>query len=556
MSPKLVLEILMQVVGGLGIFLLGMKFMSEGMQAVAGNRLRKMIGAATDNRFLACLVGTAVTCLIQSSSVTTVMVVGFVNGGFMTLLQAIGVILGANVGTTITGWILVLKIGKFGLPILGIAAIFHLFAKSEKVRYAALCIMGIGMVFFGLEIMGKALKDPAVKESLRTIFATMSGNDIWSVLKCATVGCVATFIVQSSSATLGITIALALNGVIDFNTAAGLIVGLNIGTTVTAFLASIGTTTNAKRAAYAHILFNILGTLWLIPAFPYYTRGIVSIVDWVATHTPMEIKSTIGAQIALCHTSFNLINTIIFLPLMGILAKVVTRLVPEKAHKEKPHLTYLDVRMLETPSIGIQQSHIEVKKMGEHNLKMSTMVRELLTTEELDDALVGKVFHREEVLDDIQREVTVFISDLLGGTVTHEVMTEARTQLRIADEFESVSDYYATILKRRLKLQSEGLEFSKAGLADILRLHDLTHDYVELVNVAVEQENREILSKATTQAQAITHQVREARTEHLRRVTEEQVAPYKSLIVTDILQSYRKVTDHVLNIAEALAGEK
>jgi phosphate:Na+ symporter len=270
-------DILFKVVGGLGIFLLGMKYMSEGMQAVAGSRLRKMISAVTDNRFAACLIGTLITGIVQSSSVTTVMVVGFVNSGFMTLMQAIGVILGANIGTTVTAWIIALKIGKFGLPVLGVAAFFFLFSKNERMRYTAMTLMGVGMVFFGLQTMGGAFKTPEVKEYLRQAFMVMDGTTYLGVMKCAFFGCLATMIVQSSSATIGITIVLAQGGIIGFDTAAALVLGLNIGTTVTAFLASIGTSTNAKRAAYAHIIFNVIGTLWLIPFFFAYVKGIDAI---------------------------------------------------------------------------------------------------------------------------------------------------------------------------------------------------------------------------------------------------------------------------------------
>ena len=314
-----------KAVGGLGIFLLGMKFMSDGMQAVAGNRLRHLISAVTNNRIAACAIGAAVTSVVQSSSVTTVMVVGFVNGGFMTLMQAIGVIIGANVGTTITGWILALKIGKYGLPILGIAALVYLFVKNERARYTAMAICGIGMVFFGLETMSSGFKHPEVNILLQQIFSTMSGDTMLGVLRSATIGCLATMIVQSSSATLGITIALAQSGVIEFPTAAALILGLNVGTTVTAFLASLGANVNAKRAAYAHIIFNVVGTLWLIPVFFWYT----SFIQWMLSTFGglLSISPGITTQIALTHSFFNIVNTIVFLPFIKPFAGLVTRLV-------------------------------------------------------------------------------------------------------------------------------------------------------------------------------------------------------------------------------------
>ncbi len=553
MDVALVTQIIFKVVGGLGIFLLGMKNMSEGMQAVAGNRLRHLISAVTSNRLVACGVGVLVTCLVQSSSVTTVMVVGFVNSGFMTLMQAIGVIIGANIGTTITGWILVLKIGKFGLPILGVASLIYLFSKNERLRYTAMAIMGIGMVFFGLHTMGGAFKTPEVKEILEHIFSQMGGVTYFSVMKCAFVGCVATMIVQSSSATLGVTIALAQTGIIDYQTAAGLILGLNIGTTITAFLASLGATVNARRAAYSHIIFNIVGTIWLIPVFFLYLK----LIQWsVGLTTKPGEALDITTLIAMTHTGFNVVNTIIFIPLIGVLSRIVTWLVDDPPQKETPHLKFLDVRMLDTPAIGIQQSLDEIAEMGRHTQKMFGFLREIVTSKTHDEKLVAKLFHREEVLDIVQKEVTEFLGDLLSGNVSHEVVQSGREQLRMADEYESISDYVAAILKLHIKKEKEELVFSAEENKELLDLHDEVSSYVDMISAGVKGERPEIISKAHTQGEAITHTIKELRATHLERVGEKMTTPLRSLIYADILNAYRRVKDHALNIAEALAGEK
>ena len=554
LTNVLIQAFLFKTVGGLGIFLLGMKNMSEGMQAVAGNRLRTLIGAATDNRFVACIVGTVITCLIQSSSVTTVMVVGLVNGGFMTLMQALGVILGANVGTTITGWILALKIGKYGLPLLGIAAFVYLFSGKERARYSAMAVMGIGMVFFGLETMSAGFKDPQVDALLTSVFSHMNAGTFGGVLTCAFVGCTATAIVQSSSATLGITIALASSGIVDFSTAAALIFGLNIGTTITAFLASLGSTTNARRAAYAHILFNIVGTVWLFPIFYPYVAAVERIVAFMGGAE--DGASAVVAKIALAHTTFNIVNTLAFLPLMGLLARIVTRLVPDKPHKEVPHLTFLDVRMLDVPSIGIQQSLDEILRMSDHTHKMLGMLRELLESEDMDEDKVRKVFHREEVMDVVQKEVVEFLSHILSGNIPQDVVAAGRMQLRVADEYESVSDYVANILKLHMKLHNANMQISREGTQDILNLHDQVAAYVHTVSDAVRSNNTDILSKAHTQGDAITVHMKDLRSRHFDRVKAKNVLPFKSMTYVDILSAYRKIKDHTLNIAEALVGEK
>jgi phosphate:Na+ symporter len=551
-------DILFKVVGGLGIFLLGMKYMSEGMQAVAGSRLRKMISAVTDNRMMACCIGTLITGIVQSSSVTTVMVVGFVNSGFMTLMQAIGVILGANIGTTVTAWIIALHISKYGLPLLGFAAFFFLFSKKERIRYTAMALLGVGMVFFGLQTMGAAFKTPEVKEYLTQAFTVMDGTTYLGVLKCAFFGCLATIIVQSSSATIGVTIVLAQGGIIGFDTAAGLVLGLNIGTTVTAFLASIGTSTNAKRAAYAHIIFNVIGTLWLIPFFFAYTKGIQEIFTHLQGFfaRTQEGWDDITAKIALVHTGFNLINTIIFLPLMKPLARLVERLVPEKKVDEINHLSYFDIRMLDTPALAIVQSREQVLFMADSVEKMAEWLGEVLAGKTQLDELEHKIFHYEKILDNVQKEIMVFLSKMVTGQVPLEVMTEARHQMRMADEYESLSDYLVNVLKGVVKLRNNQLTLAEEGRAELQNLHASVAAYIQLINDAERNDNTDILSRAQTDSETITRQMKEYRRLHLLRLSDGKTSPLHSLVFTDMLNNYRRMKDHALNIAEVVAGEK
>ncbi|MCA9234294.1 MAG: Na/Pi cotransporter family protein, partial [Planctomycetales bacterium] len=330
-----------------------MKSMSDGMQAVAGASMRRMIGAVTNNRYMAALVGTLVTCIVQSSSITTVMVVGFVNSGVMSLAQAVGVIMGANIGTTITGWILVLKIGKYGLPLLGSSAMLYLFSKHERRRYWALALMGVGMVFFGLEVMKDACAIIKDTPEFETWFQRFQADSYFGVLRCAFVGCLLTTLVQSSSATLGITISLASQGVINFPTAAALVLGENIGTTITALLASFGAATNARRAAYFHVIFNMIGVAWITAIFFPYIEFIQWLIDADVTKEVLIGGSATypgtTAAIAATHTVFNVANTLLFLPLAPMIVRGLERFVPQKEFKEKPRLTDLDIRMLETP---------------------------------------------------------------------------------------------------------------------------------------------------------------------------------------------------------------
>ncbi len=558
-THMLIVEIILKVVGGLGIFLLGMKNMSEGMQSVAGSRLRKMISAVTNNRLTASGVGILVTSIVQSSSVTTVMVVGFVSAGFMTLAQAIGVIMGANIGTTVTAWILVLEIGKFGLPILGMSAFFFLFVKNEKLRYGAMAIMGVGMIFFGLELMSAGLKPIRSMPEFLTWFSKFSADDYWGMWKCILAGCVLTCVVQSSSATIGITMGLAMNGIIGFHTAAALVLGENIGTTVTAFLASLGGTTDAKRAAYAHIIFNILGVLWISTIFQLYLKFITGIVNvdpgLMVLENGVETFPYVRRGIAFVHSGFNIANTLIFLPMLPVFVKVVTKLIPARV-KEEQHLTFLDVRMLDTPAIGIQESRNEIIKMAEIIHKMFVDLREVLTAVNIDEKKEAEIFHAEQTLDVIQKEVAEFVGHILSGNISGDIVQEARIQFRLADEYESVSDYIANILKLCLKREKNNVLFSDEGAKEMLALHDKVYDYMELVNDEVKKNNPEILGIIRVHGDSITHEMKESRGKHLARVEAGIAGPFASLIFTDMLNAYRRIKDHGLNIAEAIAGEK
>lgn len=557
----------MMVIGGLGLFLLGMKYLSDGMQAIAGSSLRRLISAVTDNRFLAVGTGVTVTCFLQSSSITTVLVVGFVNSGLMALHQAIGVIMGANIGTTITGWILVLHVGKYGLPILGAGGLCYLFTKRERLRYAAMTIMGLGMVFFGLELMKDGFKPLRDMPEFINAFAWFAADSYFGVLKCALVGCLLTCIVQSSSATLAITIGLASTGVIPFPTAAALVLGENIGTTITAVLASIGATTNAKRAAYAHVLFNVIGVAWITAVFSIYIRGVDQFVAFETGHHPTgltmsaatsehEFAQVVTVAIAATHSGFNIINTILFLPFVPLFARLLERLVPTKQTKELAHLSSLDVRMLETPVIAIEQSHAEILKMAAGAMKMMTWAARIVFTTEKDDRRIEKLFHREEVLDAMEHEVVNFLSDLLSGSVPHSIIEESRLHLRVADELESISDTIAVIVKAELKIRNAGLELSDTQRKDLESLHLLVAEYLHLVIDAFEHHRAEVMTRAHSAGAAITRRIKDLRSIHLTSLTAAKIDPVVSTSYLTMLLSYRRLKDHCLNIAEAVAGDK
>ncbi len=564
MDGKCIAEMICTIVGGLGIFLYGMMSISEGMQAVAGERLRKLIHAVTNNRFVACGVGAVVTSIIQSSSITTVIAVGMVSAGIMTLTQAIGAIFGANIGTTITAWILVIDIGKYGLPILGLFAMIYLFAKGERLRYTAMAVMGLGMVFFGLELMKNGFAPLKELPGFTEWFSKFSPDSYLGVIKCILVGTVLTAIIQSSSATIGITMGLAVNGIIDYPTAAALVMGQNIGTTITAFLASIGTSPSARRAALAHILFNVIGVAWMIPFFFLYIKGIEAFVAW---HSGINVNTAVVKNgvttypdtmeaIAITHTFFNLFNTIIFMPFVGPLANLLNRIIPERVKPSRPKLTALDARLFEAPALGIEQSQQEVVRMGTMIADMLRVLKEIITAGVSTKEKQEYIFQQEREMDVIQKEVVEFVGQMMTGIIPRDVAAQARWQIRIVDEYETISDYITNILKLNLKLKDEHQQITDEGRQAILDLHENVSEYIAFINEAVRSSSGDVLTEADGKGKFITSLMKKYRAEHIERVERGLATPIKSLIYTDMLNAYRRIKDHGLNIAEVLAGEK
>jgi phosphate:Na+ symporter len=568
MDSELVQKMIFSVLGGLGIFLLGMRYMSDGLQIIAGPSLRRMIGTVTDNRLLACVTGVIVTCLVQSSSVTTVMTVGLVNSGVMALNQAIGVILGANIGTTITGWVLALKIGKYGLPILGVAGFVFLFSKNEKWKYIGMAIMGIGMVFYGLEIMKNGVKVIKQIDAFHEAFTYFDAQTYFGVLKCALIGCILTVLVQSSSATLGITIALASQGVIDFESAAALVLGENIGTTITAWLASIGSGENAKRAAYFHIIFNIIGVIWITSIFRLYIPFIENVCEWffniddirqVSINADGEKEYLNGTKAIACvHTIFNVVNVLIFLPFTAFFGQLLTKYVKVGSTSGKDRFTRLPINHGDTPMASLEMVTHEIHIMCETTKGMFPMLEDVIKNPEDHKKFVKELFKKEEEMDHYQKEITEFLTQLLSEARSQDDVELAKHQLRVADEYESVSDYMIDIIKLCLRLKDDQKYFDKELIEGIISMHSLVEKYfIELS----EYDDHILLTeeqfvKLEGTSESVTSHFRSLRSDHWDRLANTKINPLVITSYSDVLQSYRKIKNHLLNIVEVQAGHK
>ncbi|MBZ4683077.1 MAG: phosphate:Na+ symporter [Fusobacteriaceae bacterium] len=545
-------DIILTVIGGLGIFLFGMHYLSNGMQNLAGNRLKKIISSLTDNRVLGVAIGVLVTALVQSSSITTVMVVGFVNAGLMTLKQSLGVILGANIGTTITGWILVLKVGKYGLPIAGIGALMFVFGKKEKTKNRGMVLLGLGLIFLGLEFMKDGFKPlrkmPEFIEMFHK-FQAESVYDLKAIILAACVGALMTSIVQSSSATLGITIGLASQGLITPLTGVALVLGENIGTTITAFLASLGTTVNARRAALAHTIVNVIGVTWVITIFPWF----YNIVQNVSNHT-----SDPATLLATAHTSFNVTNALLFTPFITYFAKLLEKLIPSKEDENKEiKYTHLDVRMLETPTIAISNINDEVKNMGNDVLTMFKLV-ETIFEKNLDKTSneVKEIFKLEDKLDMVQKEISGISSMLLGENFSNEISIEAKNILTIVDEYESISDYLMSEVKLYLKLLDNNITLDKSEKDDLLKLHSELNNYFNFVNdITSSERTEENYLKSFKVKTKITTLFKEIRNSHLDEFRNTKKDLFYTIGYMDMLNTYRRIKNHIFQVTEVLVKE-
>ena len=534
------LNIIFNVIGGLGIFLYGMENMSGGMQKLAGKRLKKILAALTTNRIMAVLIGIFVTMLVQSSSVSTVMTIGFVNASLLTLKQALGVILGANIGTTVTGWLLVLNIGKYGLPITGAAAIAYVFFRSDKARTRSLTVMGLGLIFLGLDLMSNGLKPIRSMPEFIELFKLFNADTYFGAVKVACIGALITGIVQSSAATLGITITLAVQGLIDYPTAVALVLGENVGTTITAFLASLGATTNAKRAAYAHTIINMLGVIWVTSIFPFYIKFLGYIVD---------VENNITFGIATAHTMFNVLNVFLFIPFTGPLSAFLTKIVKDSG-KSDEKVTKLDKLMVGTPSLIVGQTKVEVLAMAQNIKEMMFALEETYAKNEMiSDAKLSRLQKMEDNLDLYQKEITDVNFLILNKDLTDSMREETRKNLEVCDEYETISDYLMRIGKSIRKIQDHDIQINDKARKTLFDLNENIEILFREINMAFETKDKERFIKSIKKANEITEKFRQARSFHLENVKAGSSAVFSTSYM-DILNHYRRIRDHIFNIIE------
>ena len=550
------------LIGGLGLFLFGMKIMSEGLQKVAGDRMRQILGALTNNRLVGTLVGVAVTAIIQSSSATTVMVVGFVNAGLMSLVQSIGVVLGANIGTTVTAQLLAFKITQYALPAIGVGTALKLFSRSKKWVYIGEVILGFGILFFGLATMREAFDPLRGSDHLDQFFLMIGHNRALAVL----IGALVTIVVQSSSATIGITLALASTGLLTFDVSVALILGENIGTTITANMAAIGTNLAARRTALAHFLFNFIGVAYMLILFPVFLNFVDSMTpgnpDLVVTTAEQAAqlgaaigdKPYIARHIANTHTLFNIINTLIFLPMVGGLAKLSTLLIRGKDSEMEFHLKFIDNRVLNTPPIALGQARAETRRMAQITLDM--LEETLLFYNDRDEKRLAGLEKKENCVDLLQKEITDFLVALSQQSITQEMSRDVASMMHMVNDLERVGDHCENLWKLGLRAKGLKCPFSAVAEQEIIELAQKTREFLAFVVDALERRDLSIAQKAGFLVGTIDKMETNLRDNHISRLNTGECSVQQGLIFIDMLHNFAKIASHTFNVTKALIGAR
>ena len=567
-------EIFLQAFGGLGLFLIGMKFMSESMQRVAGERLRKTLNYLTSNRFKGILVGFLVTAVIQSSSATTVMVVGFVNAGLMSLTQAISIILGANIGTTVTGWIVTLKIVHYALPIIGIGVFIRFFSKSEKWRFYGEIIFGFGLLFLGMQTMKAAFSPLRESHEFITFFTNVNGNGYFSILVGVFIGTVTTLIVQSSSATIGITIALASQGLIGFPGAVSLILGDNIGTTITAILASIGGNYHAKRAAIAHTLFNVMGVIIILMIFHPFMRAVEGLVPGFADFTvqtaeqaaqygcPIGSKPLIGQHIAMAHSLFNVTNVIIFTALIPFLAKLSRIIIPEPKQPREEfrefEFSHIESKRIATPALNIVETEKKLVLMAEKVANSSLIVHDIVTGKKGSTKLTDDVLKAEKTIDDCQKYLTEFLVSLSLTPMSERDAEHMGNYITLAHNLEKYADHLEHIALIYDKIERQQLVLSDDAAESIIRLFKENSNFFNIsFNFLTHPvDPHTFMEEAQVNNRRIKNLISDSKLQHFSRIRKKVCKNEAAIYFIDLLNHLDGLRAQAYNIAEVTTGTK
>ena len=588
----------LMLIGSLGLFLFGMKIMSEGLQKTAGNGLRSILTAMTKNRFMGMFTGLLITTLIQSSSATTLMVVSFVNAGLLTLVQSITVIMGANIGTTATAWLIsflgfTVSIASFSIPLMAIATPL-VFSKKNRRKSIGEFIMGFALLFTGLDLLKNNMPDLQANPDILAFLSNYTDLGFWSVLIFLGVGSIITIVVQSSSATMTITMVMCAKGWIPFELGAAMVLGENIGTTVTANLATIPANISAKRAALSHLIFNLIGAIWILVIFYPFTNAITGILTNIGSVNPnqmtaflnemdpqtlalvsnpdatglspqqMDLKSQLGQYqvatsvgLSLFHTMFNLINTFVMIWFVKTIAKIVSYIIPQKETDEEFQLKYISTGLFSTSELSLLQAGKEIYVYGERTERMFSLVRELY--DETNENEFVKKFSRiekyENISDRMEVEIAAYLTHVAEGRLSEKGKLQLQTMLRVISEIESVADGCFNIARTIVKRREDKSVYTAEMNDNINLMMNLIEETIRQMMKLLKSDlplNKEDFSRSVNMEKDINNLRNQLKLQNVTDVKEQKYDYQASVTYMDIIVECEKMGDYIINIAEAL----
>ena len=552
----------LRLIGSLALFLYGMKIMSEGLQKFAGDSLRRILTAMTTNRVTGVLTGVLITALIQSSSATTVMVVSFVNAGLLTLTQSIGVIMGANIGTTVTAWLISalgfkVDIAAFALPLLAFALPLFFSGKSSRKSIGEF-VFGFAFLFMGLQSLKANAPDLGANPEMLAFVQNYTDMGFFSIILFLFIGAILTMIVQASAATMAITLIMCANGWIDYHLGVALVLGENIGTTITANLATLTGNTQARRAALAHLVFNVFGVMWVLVLFYPFTNA----VSWFVTHV-MKVSDpavAVSFKLAAFHTAFNISNTFIMIWFVSLIEKTVCTLIKPKVEDEEYRLRYITGGMLSTAELSILQAHKEISLFAERTARMFNMVKELFyeKNEETFLKTYSRIEKYENISDRMEIEIANYLTEVSEGRLSSESKEEIRIMLRAVSEIESIADScnnLARSIKRRNEFKSEFTEEQNKHLDHMFELVSGALNRMNLILHKPELVHDDINPSYNIENE-INNYRNQLKSRNIEDINNKLYQYQDGVYYMDMVSESEKLGDYVLNVVQAVIEKK
>ncbi len=545
------------LLGSLALFLYGMKIMSEGLQKFAGDRLRSILTAMTTNRVTGVLTGVLITALIQSSSATTVMVVSFVNAGLLTLSQSIGVIMGANIGTTVTAWIISalgfqVDISAFSLPLLAFG-IPLLFSQKSSRKSVGEFIFGFAFLFMGLRLLQTNAPDLSKNPDMLAFVQNYTDMGYLSVILFVFIGTILTMVVQASAATMAITLIMCANGWISFELGAALVLGENIGTTITANLAALTANTQARRAAMAHLMFNVFGVIWVLILF----KPFLTVVDWIVMdlmHISTTGNAAIPFKLSAFHTCFNVCNVLILIWFVRFIEHTVCKIIPQKEQEEEYRLQFIGGGMLSTAELSLLQARKEINLFAERIQRMFRMVRELLHTENENDfnKLFSRIEKYENISDNMEVEIANYLTAVSDGRLSSEGKMEIREMLREVSEIESIGDSCYNISRTINRKRRGNIDFDEKQYEHIHQMFRLTDDALtQMISLLEDTHHIVDVNKSFNIETEINNYRSQLKDQNIIDVNNKEYSYQMGTHYMDIIGECEKLGDYVVNVVEA-----